>query len=128
MRGYGNNRWLDGATYIERTETECQYRMISLGGFPGILDSFDKEMIRIQGEVYEVDAKGLSRLDRLEGAPDFYHRKKVLMRDGAEAWIYLLHDERRYTNVVPVPSGDWRDIEDPDFWDNSNKQGENEWA
>lgn len=45
---------------------------------------------RILGEVWEVDAEGLARLDRLEQNGLRYRRQMVALSGGGEAWMYVL--------------------------------------
>lgn len=45
---------------------------------------------RIAGEVWEVDAEGLARLDRLEQNAVRYRRQVVALVGGGEAWMYVL--------------------------------------
>ena len=76
-RGYGNNRLLQSAKFIDSGVTMMPYRILGTGGFPVVLN--EKEH-RIAGEVYEIVTKrDLPRLDGLEGYPYMYYRKKVMV-------------------------------------------------
>lgn len=80
------------------------FRMVSLGGFPGLLQTTDPTDIVV--EVYEVKTPGAARrLDALEGYPSFYDRKIVTLQDGREAWVYFL--DNKYDNHPRVVGGDW---------------------
>ena len=64
----------------------------------------------VAGELLAVDAATFARLDRLEGYPNFYGRRRVpvLLDDGTRvnAWVYVMRN--RPANAVPIPGGDWR--------------------
>jgi gamma-glutamylcyclotransferase (GGCT)/AIG2-like uncharacterized protein YtfP len=61
----------------------------------------------IRGELYDVDAEGLTRLDRLEGCPRLYERQRWSLRDGGLAWVYLGRPHQvRHSPVLP--DGIWR--------------------
>ena len=68
-RGFGNHGVIKDQTFIGKAVTiDNDWEMFSLGGFPGVV----KGNKRILGEVYEVDDRGLSSLDELEGNGSFY--------------------------------------------------------
>jgi len=83
--------------------------MISLGGFPGLLEGGDTA---IKGEVYEVNPEGMVRLDMLEGCdprdPDrgMYGRLAIVLEDGREVMTYRYNTEGH--DREPISSGDWR--------------------
>lgn len=73
--GYGNNRLLDGQTFLESSFLNG-YKMFYSGGvgsFPCIIP--DKDSV-IRGEVWDIgeDMDCLQRLDWLEGHPRMYKR------------------------------------------------------
>jgi gamma-glutamylcyclotransferase (GGCT)/AIG2-like uncharacterized protein YtfP len=114
LQGCHNNRVLTsaGATFIARA-TVRGVRLVDAGwGFPGALPKLDLRC-RAHGEVYEVNDRGLRRLDQLEGVPRFYTRRTILTSAG-EAWIYILAPgtARRWTTEgsgsIPVARNDWR--------------------
>jgi gamma-glutamylcyclotransferase (GGCT)/AIG2-like uncharacterized protein YtfP len=81
-----------------------QYRMISLGGFPGLLKEGTPTEITV--EVYEVTSDRIAgSLDMLEGYPSFYDRELTTLVDGRECWVYFLGD--RYNSYPVIDSGDW---------------------
>jgi len=83
-KGFGNHHILENARFLGKAVTSPEFTMLHLGGFPGIVRGGETA---ITGEVYEVDAATLRRLDRLEGHPNFYRRDviAVTMEDGTEA-------------------------------------------
>jgi gamma-glutamylcyclotransferase (GGCT)/AIG2-like uncharacterized protein YtfP len=64
-------------------------------------------LTRWYGEVYEVDAPTLARLDALEGHPRFYRRTRIALEDGAKVETYLLTPEQVEGRRV-IASGNWR--------------------
>ncbi len=66
--GLSNHGWLRGQRFFGPAETQPRYRMFDLGGYPGMVECDDG--IALEGEVWEVDAAGLQRLDVLEGVAE----------------------------------------------------------
>lgn len=62
--GKSNHPLLRDSAYLTDHETDPEFLMINLGGFPGVVRD---GATSIKGEVYEVDDETLARLDRLEG-------------------------------------------------------------
>lgn len=58
------------------------------------------------GEVYEVGARHLLRLDRLEGHPRRCQRTTIALEDGSEAAAYLMQSEQ-VTGRTRVESNGW---------------------
>jgi gamma-glutamylaminecyclotransferase len=112
MSGMPNNRLLATAKLIGPDKIGSEgLAMVSLGRFPGLVESdiHDGDETKvITGEVWEVDDETLANLDRLEGAPDFYHRAEVCLASGGTAEAYIL--DEKYGRAQPViDSGDWRE-------------------
>jgi gamma-glutamylaminecyclotransferase len=105
--GQPNNRALAGATYLGRCYLEGPYKMVSLGHFPGVIETgVAEDRNRILGEVYEVTEDVLHTLDLIEGHPSFYNRRKVAT-PWKNAWCYFL--PREYlTTRQEVETGIWR--------------------
>lgn len=86
-KGLGNHRLLEGQTFIGKAETEPLYRLYNIGPYPCMIAAENGNSII--GEVYEVDANTLIRLDRLEGVPFLYDRANIKLKDGTTAVGYL---------------------------------------
>ena len=110
-KGFGNHRLLEnahclGEAYLPRVI------MLDLGAYPAIIAGGKKE---VTGEVYQVDAETLARLDRLEGHPSFYERRQVKvfpLLQGVDhwlAWAYFLsaRSQESYHRLSRVESGIW---------------------
>lgn len=116
MRGYSNHRLLERgrASYLGRATTRASYTLVDLVSFPGMLEGGHT---RVRGEVYQIDSATLAHLDRLEGHPRFYQRKRVALGPftrrlrtaltGSGIWTYVLPAEE-YGQRPEIPSGDWR--------------------
>jgi gamma-glutamylcyclotransferase (GGCT)/AIG2-like uncharacterized protein YtfP len=96
-RGHGNNYLLDGAEFVgEAASVGACYRVLD-GGFPRAFDARD-DGHPIFGEVFAVDLKTLRNLDRLEGHPRWYRRRRRRFRfaDGRKvaAWVYVMQPGR----------------------------------
>ena len=100
-KGYGNHSFLEGtgAKFLGPYVTPPEYKMVSCGGFPGVLKDGNTP---ITGEVYEVDDAVFASLDRLEGNPDFYKRELISTPYG-DAWVYIIHSS--YSTRPPVEDG-----------------------
>jgi gamma-glutamylaminecyclotransferase len=110
MRGQGNHRLMAGARFLSQARIKAdRYRMISLGGFPGLVAWGDGPAIA--GEAYEAGPEVMERLDRLEGHPDFYHREPVALEgeSSGSAIAYVLTGPLQpWHGREFVESGDWR--------------------
>jgi len=107
-KGLGNyKRYLDNddCKYLGTQKLRIPYKMVSLGGFPGLVWT-NPYHSQITIEVFNVTSPDIEKqLDMLEGYPDFYEKTTINTQWG-EATIYYLHSER-YANYPVVESGDW---------------------
>jgi gamma-glutamylcyclotransferase (GGCT)/AIG2-like uncharacterized protein YtfP len=94
-KGYGNNEFFlnnDRTKFIgDGITAAADFDMISLGGFPGVLDN---GTCAILGEIYEVDDTIVKRLDSLESNGSMYLRKQFTFytMDGEkheDVWMYI---------------------------------------
>jgi gamma-glutamylcyclotransferase (GGCT)/AIG2-like uncharacterized protein YtfP len=91
--GYHNDRFLQTAKLLGKAISPPRFALLDLGMFPAAIRG---EHI-LTGEIYEVDAKTMRNLDRLEGNGRMYQRELCPFRLGGKqvkAWIYVyLHDD-----------------------------------
>jgi len=63
-RGCRNHRFLASQSFVAAAKTQPVYRLVSLGGYPGMVSA--RMGYSVEGEVWDVDADCLRRLDVLE--------------------------------------------------------------
>lgn len=109
LRGEGNHDFLTegpGAHFVRVARTLPAYRLVAVGafaGFPGLLLGGSTA---VDGEVFEVGAAVLSRVDMLEGHPRFYRRTPIVLEDGETVETYLL--PKAPGGSTDIVSGSWR--------------------
>jgi len=101
--GLGNHHFLEEMTLVSEEIVLIPFRMVSLGGFPGLVESKTTNPIKI--EIYEVTAAAYRAIERLEGYPSFYTKAVVPTSKGGVE-VYILEQEN-YKTEKPVESGDW---------------------
>ncbi|HVW21289.1 MAG TPA: gamma-glutamylcyclotransferase family protein [Opitutaceae bacterium] len=91
-RGGVSAHLLAGQRFLGEARTRAAFRLYGLGGFPGMVPAAAGGRA-IEGELWEVDAECLARLDRWEGLDEgLYVREPVPLlppHDGAGAQAYL---------------------------------------
>lgn len=105
-QGKSNHRALGSSVCLGRCYLEGNYVMVSLGHFPGVVETSDKRTNRIVGEVYEVSEDVLHTLDLIEGHPTFYTRRKV-QTPFKNAWCYFLPEDY-LTTRTEIGDGIWQ--------------------
>jgi len=95
------------APYLKDVKPALMSRAVlyDLGTYPGAYPGEGE----ITGEVLTLAPAALTILDRIEGHPRFFQRKKVTVKtaDGSrKAWIYWA-PEPLVLGRDPIPSGDW---------------------
>jgi gamma-glutamylaminecyclotransferase len=112
-QGKGNHRLLEQSKFLGRCMIEGPHRMISLGGYPGLVRKEDLPPRKIVGEVYQVNEETLQSLDWLEGHPRFYERHKV-ETPFKNAWVYYLPEG--YLDRHPDAGQIWQSSEEERAW------------
>lgn len=106
LRKYrGNHRIIQHSTQLTQEIVFIPYKMVSLGGFPGLIPTDMAHCHNITIEVYEVDDQTYKDVERLEGYPRFYQRDTISTSVG-NADIYVLENEG-YAAHPEVEDGDW---------------------
>jgi len=103
-QGCGLHTYLSGSKFLGERKTNKEFSLFSLGPFPAMVKGGNTKVI---GEVYEINSKTLSILDRVEGHPDFYVRTLISLDDDTSVFSYLLPEVP--SGVEKVISGDWLD-------------------
>jgi len=100
----GNHAVLRGARFVGEARTPSRFALHDLGEYPAMVEGGAHAIV---GEVYEVDAPLLARLDAFEGHPLLYCRTTIALDDGSSAETYLLR--RAQVEGRPrIASGSWR--------------------
>ena len=77
-RGYAFHYALENQTFVGEATTTADYRMYSLGDYPGLIEVEPGCGVHVRGEVYRVDQNCLQQLDRIEGVDQgLYERKEI---------------------------------------------------
>ena len=103
-KGFGNHHLLRNAKFIGEGLTKEKYSLYATS-IPYVVK---EPLIRIKGELYEVDDFILEELDYLEGHPHFYERELidvVVNNKVYKAWMYFYPEPRG--NLIK--SGDYKD-------------------
>ena len=91
--GYALHYLLEGQSFRGPATTCPLYRIFDLGSYPGLVDW--PEGLAVQGELYEVDAECLKRLDEAEGVDEGLYARRIIKlqppfdRDETSAWFWL---------------------------------------
>ena len=71
---------LTGQHFLGRAKTLPHYALFDLGAYPGLVHH-TREGWAIHGELYEVAASLIKRLDHIEGAPSLFRLEPVFIED-----------------------------------------------
>jgi len=92
-RGYGLHHLLESQSFRGPATTCPLYRIFDLGSYPGLVDW--PEGLAVQGEVYQVNAECLKRLDEAEGVDEGLYARRVVKLQSpfdvvdVSAWFWL---------------------------------------
>ena len=100
----GNHAVLRGARFLGEARTPSRFALHDLGAYPAMVEGGSHAVV---GEVYEVDASLLARLDAFEGHPLFYRRTTIALEDGTSVETYLLRTAQ-VEGRPRIASGSWR--------------------
>jgi len=90
-RGFSNAVHLADAVFEGPAVTAHGYALHIVSGYPALSRS---ESGVVHGELYQVSADHLQRLDDFEGVPEAYLREVITLGDGSEAHAYVVSAER----------------------------------
>jgi gamma-glutamylcyclotransferase (GGCT)/AIG2-like uncharacterized protein YtfP len=111
LSGEVNHHLLAGALLLGSHRTAPCFTLVDLGAYPGLARGGTTAVL---GEIYQIDAMGLRRLDALEDYPRLYDRRLIPSPFGS-TWVYLYRGERLGRAVIQ--GGDWRAYAaDPDSY------------
>ena len=104
LSGEPNHSVLADAELVGEASTEAVFDLVSLGAFPAMVPG---GRTAVAGEVYAISTRTLTDLDRLEGHPHFYRRRRIRLRSGEEVLAYVL-DPDQARGRPAIASGNWR--------------------
>jgi gamma-glutamylaminecyclotransferase len=109
-QGFQLHGIIERCEFIGQYKTRPDFKLVSLGPFPALLDA--KDGIEVTGEVYRVDDDILNYLDVVEGVHrGMYVRKPIDVHDqlGHEitVWAYVAGTAGRHA-YREVPTGVWQ--------------------
>jgi gamma-glutamylaminecyclotransferase len=100
--GYSNYwHYLSSSRYVDSGRTLNKYPLI-IKGLPYLLDDVSKGH-NVEVDIFAVSESTLEKLDRLEGHPNWYRRKKIPIRVGhriLSCWIYFNMSEKATPDTV----------------------------
>lgn len=90
--------------FLGEFKTKPKYTMYSLNVFPAITKSGNT---RIVGEVYEINQSLESRLDMIEGVPNFYYKDSIEI-EGLNKPVYAYFMKAEKVKGLQIKDdGDW---------------------
>ncbi|HEY7427856.1 MAG TPA: gamma-glutamylcyclotransferase family protein [Gemmataceae bacterium] len=95
MRGGVRHGVLVGQRFLGEARTRPEYALFDLGAYPGLVRR-DEGGRAVFGELYEVAASLIERLDCIEGAPSLFRLEPVLI-DGfaGDVFTYIYQRDTR---------------------------------
>jgi gamma-glutamylcyclotransferase (GGCT)/AIG2-like uncharacterized protein YtfP len=103
-RGCRHHRQIAGGRYLGERSTGTGYRLVKFDGYPVLVRGDGV----VTGELYEVGAELLARLDRFEDCPELYQRDSLTLADGTRAHAYVMSEDA-VEGLPEVPGGTWRE-------------------
>jgi gamma-glutamylaminecyclotransferase len=77
-RGQRSNHLLAGQQFVSEATTRPLYRLFDRGPYPYLVHDPEHGVV-VRGEIWEVDAQTLQRLDEWEGVPEEYQRQPIAL-------------------------------------------------
>jgi gamma-glutamylaminecyclotransferase len=96
---------LAGARFVGEAVTDPVFDLVDLGAYPALVRG---GATAVFGELYEVTAEHLGRLDEFEGHPHLYRRETMQLTGGRSVESYFM-DPDRARGYPRIGSGRWRD-------------------
>ena len=86
-RGFSNHGQLAGARFLGAARTGSGYVLYQIGRYPALVRA---RAGVVSGELFEVNADLLRRLDVFENCPELYRRELVELSDQSRAFSYTM--------------------------------------
>ena len=101
---------------VGRLPKSNNFRMVSMGSFPALIQAGNNTPQEINGEIWDVDDESFKNVDYLEGYPSFYEREQFTILDSADrehtCWAYFIPDELSTKELTSVDNGTWYGYKD----------------
>ncbi len=104
MKAEQHSEVLATSRFVGPAESLAEYELVQIDDYPAMIPG---GATVIRGEVFEVDAATLAKLDALEEVPTYYVREMIALADGTQAHAYIMPRER-VEGGSPIPSGYFR--------------------
>jgi gamma-glutamylcyclotransferase (GGCT)/AIG2-like uncharacterized protein YtfP len=106
MRGGVRHPVLAGQHFLGGAKTLPHYALFDLGAYPGLVHHTG-EGWAVHGELYEIAASLIKRLDRIEGAPSLFRLEPILIKDHpGEVFAYFYQQSTEGRSLCK--DGCWR--------------------
>jgi gamma-glutamylaminecyclotransferase len=111
MRGGVRHPVLADQRFLGEARTRPYYALFDLGAYPGLVRSAGEGRV-IHGELYEIDAGLIGRLDRIEGAPSLFRLEPILI-DGHAGEVVAYFYQGNVEGFPPCADGRWKNQGSP---------------
>jgi gamma-glutamylcyclotransferase (GGCT)/AIG2-like uncharacterized protein YtfP len=108
-RGFRHHDVLGSAVFVRALRTAPGFRLVRYGNYPALAPA-EESKESAAGELYEVDASDLPRLDAFEDVPELYQRESIPLEDGTHAEAYVI-SARRAEPLPCIAGGVWQEDE-----------------
>ena len=105
MRGGVRHSVLSDQRFLGEARTGSHYALFDLGAYPGLVHRAEDGRA-IHGELYEIAANLIERLDRIEGAPSLYRLEPVLI-DGHPGEVFSYFYQQGTEGFSLCPQDRW---------------------
>ncbi len=101
-RGFSNHYFLEDAKFIAQVTTKDKFPMVNIiKAYPYIIND-TRNGHNIEGELYKIDEIILTKLDMLEGYPEHYDRRSIIViaeNQEYRAIVYFIKKKIDYTHL-----------------------------
>ena len=105
-QGESRHRYLAGQKFVGVARTRPQYRLFDLGDYPGLVERPDGHSI--EGELWDVAAECLARLDAVEGCHEgLYRRSEIHLLSPYDQLPVFSYFYEKTVDGMPECGGRW---------------------
>ena len=107
MKGEPNHHELSAAVHLGPAVTTKGFELVLMGVYPALVRGGVGVVL---GELYRIDRSLLAVLDRFEGHPTLYRRRRIVLKGGSTTHAYLL-SRARAQRLRPLGCPGWREYQ-----------------